>query len=182
MPHHAPSLPPLTFDDPALNDPGPAEMPLRASLPTLTFGPGTEAANDTAATASGAYHIPSLLPGLAPEAAPDPSFDFPSRHTAAAPMPEARASVAHAPRSSQSGPAKPAAFVAPPPPPPTLEARIVEVLEGIFDALPPWPDAMRREVPPAAVFVVALLALWFEVGFSVRSMRAFVRALSALSQ
>ena len=65
----------------------------------------------------------------------------------------------------------------------TLEERAVELLEGLFDRVPPWPDALRRvHVPVGVAFALSLALLWCQLGLAVHSLRALVTAALKLGE
>lgn len=177
MAHPARSLPPLSFDDPELDAPANDTAPpvdAFVQLPTLTFA-------DTAAPprvsrvepppAEPVYEVPSIIP----EAAKDPSFE-----AAPASTPSWMSQSAQPANDTQSaGPIKLPDLV-PAPAELDVEERVVELLERLFERLPPWPDALRVKVSAGAAFALALVVLWFELGFAVRTTRAFFTAAMRL--
>ncbi len=176
MAHPARSLPPLSFGDPELDAPANDTAPpvdAFVQLPTLTFAdtaPPPRASRAEAAPAEPVYAIPSIIP----EVAKDPSFE------AAPPAkPSWMAQVGLPANDAQ--PIKLPDLV-PAPPELDVEERVVELLERLFERLPPWPDALRVKVSAGAAFALALVVLWFELGFAVRTARAFFTAALRLGE
>ncbi len=182
MANAARSLPPLSFDDPALDElrsrapANDAHAPLltdaQLTLPSLTFAselPPPMAAAPKA-TAPLAYPIPSYIP----EALPDPSF---APVTPRAPSPPRADLAERAPRPA--GPIKLPALQ-PAPHDPSLEERVVDALERALAAMPPWPTALRFTMPLAVTVALALMAFVYEIGFNIRTARGVVTALAQL--
>lgn len=180
MAQAARSLPPLSFDDPSLDEVNvPAndtDSPLlteaQLALPSLTFAsemPPPMAAAPKA-PAPLAYPIPSYIP----EAVPDPSFAAVAPRLVTPPREEPHD---RAPRPL--GPAKLPALQAAPHDP-SLEERVIDVIDRALDAMPPWPAALRFTMPLAVIAAVALVAFVYEIGFTIRTARAAVTVLSQL--
>ncbi len=172
MAHPARSLPPLSFGDPELDAPANDTAPpvdAFVQLPTLTFAdtapPRVSRAEPPPAEA--VYEVPSIIP----EAAKDPSFEASPPAT-----PSWMSQTAQPANDAQTtGPIK-LPDLTPAPAELDVEERVVELLERLFERLPPWPDALRVKVSASAAFAIALVALWFELGFAVRTTRAFFTA------
>jgi hypothetical protein len=182
MAHPARSLPPLSFGDPDLDAPAndtKAPVDDFVKVPTLTFADAppsparVEAAREAVAAPPPVYEVPSIIP----EAAKDPSFET---------APPAKPSwVANAVATSSSlAPAAPAKLpeLVPAPPDLSIEERVTELLERIFERLPPWPEQLRLKVPAGAAFALALVVLWCQLGFAIHSMRAFFAAANKLGE
>lgn len=183
MAHPARSLPPLSFGDPELDAPPANDTTVDAfvNLPTLTFAdtapppsriaPAQEIAREEA-PAEPVYRVPSIIP----EPEGDPSFASAPPPKAAWP-PDSVAPVSMAPTAPKLPDLVPA------PQEITLEERVIEFLEGLFDRVPPWPDALRElKVPVGVAFALALALLWCQLGFAIHSMRAFVTAAIKLGE
>lgn len=188
MAHPARSLPPLSFGDPELDAPANDTVPPTdefVNVPTLTFadsGPAPKAIRAESKSrapsipttpAAEVYHIPSLPP----EVAKDPSFE-----TAPPAKPSWMSQSALPVDASQTATPVKLPDLKPAPPELNLEERVVELLEGLFEKMPPWPDALRVKVSAGAAFAIALVVLWFELGFAVRSARGFISAALRLGE
>jgi hypothetical protein len=182
MANAARSLPPLSFDDPSLdvlearapaNDThSPLLTEAQLTLPSLTFASEMPPpmASAPKAPAALAYPIPSYIP----EALPDPSFAPVTPRAPSSPRAEL---PARTPRPA--GPVKLPALQ-PAPHDPSLEDRVIDALERALEAVPSWPAALRVTVPLAVTVALSLAAFVYEIGFTIRTARAAVTALSLL--
>lgn len=189
------SLPPLSFGDPEFDEPSvvandtthtaqslalrrtsiapaPAAEALRESIPTLTFStppsPPTVAPAEpaTPATAPGSTDVAALLsaiPSVPPANDPDPSFAAAKPAVPSNPPP--RSSVV-------LPPLKP-----PPVAPRPWHLRAWERFDALTDRavarMPDWPATLDN-LPSAAVYALALVMFWLQVGAAVRVVRTFV--------
>jgi hypothetical protein len=148
----APSLPPLSFDDPSFDVKSLPPAPVVAVASKKIIAP----------VSAPAQTVVDPLAGLKFDEAPtvDPSFVNTPPVVVAAPVA--------------------AVVVAPPPPPPTVQERFDALIAKVVAALPPLPEQQMRKVSNEVLAAIGLVGLFAEIGVIVRLIRTLIASAVSL--